>query len=341
MLKINRQLHSFALLETPTLTDSSITERYDLQEFIVNSPAAFFKEIGEELFLVGKELLPSKNVQDRIDLLAIDKEGATVVIELKRGNHKLHMMQAISYAGMISTWASDELLSLLDDEKQESLTEFLECDTDDINRQQRLILIAEAYDYALLVGAEWLSEQYGVSISCCRISMAKDATTDSEYLVCSNVYPAPELAAEATSRVRLGKANRKVKWTDWETALANISNQAVVDFFKEQLDANRESYLRRRVVHYRVDGKRRWWVAARQKNVYVWQQGRFENDVEYWKQRLTNQDSVKPVKNEKCLRMFLENKKDIEVFNRAATNELQSAKWTDGVADSEMDEIDD
>ena len=146
MLKIDRKHRNFMQLETPTLADSLITERYDLQEFIINSPDAFFSEVGEKLFLVGQEILPSKNVQDRIDLLAIDKDGISVIIELKRGNHKLHMMQAISYAGMISSWVSDDFLALLDDENQEALTEFLECDTDDINRHQRIVLIAEAYD---------------------------------------------------------------------------------------------------------------------------------------------------------------------------------------------------
>ena len=47
---------------------------------------------------------------------------------------------------------------------KDALIEFLEVDKEDINRQQRIILIAEAYDYALLIGAEWLSEQYGVDI---------------------------------------------------------------------------------------------------------------------------------------------------------------------------------
>ena len=73
MLKIHRDNQSFSLLDTPTLADVSITERYDLQEFISNSPDDFFKEIGQELFLLGKEIEPSKNVQDRIDLLAVDR----------------------------------------------------------------------------------------------------------------------------------------------------------------------------------------------------------------------------------------------------------------------------
>jgi len=208
MLKIDRTNQSFSLLDAPTLADVSITERYDLQEIISNSPDDFFTEIGQELFLLGKEMEPSKNVGDRIDLLAIDKVGTCVVIELKRGNHKLHMLQAISYAGMMAQWRAEDLLLLLGEAQQEALLDFLEVDRDDINRQQRIILVAEAYDYALLIGAEWLSEQFGVSIVCCRIAVAKDSTTNSEYLVCSNVYPAPELAKEAISRGRTGGGDR-------------------------------------------------------------------------------------------------------------------------------------
>ena len=161
MLRIDRQNQSFSSLETSTLTEASITERYDLQEFISNSPEDFFREFGLELFLIGKEIEPSKNVQDRIDLLAVDKEGECVVVELKRGNNKLQMLQAISYAGMIAQWEPDDFLKLLDDEQQEALTDFLEVDRNDINRRQRIMLIAEAYDYALLIGAEWLSEAAG------------------------------------------------------------------------------------------------------------------------------------------------------------------------------------
>ena len=329
MLKIDRNQQTLSVLNTPSLADSSITERYHLQEFIFNSPIEFFKEIGEELFLIGKEMLPSKMVQDRIDLLAIDKEGACVIIELKRGNNKLQMMQAISYAGMISEWGPSDFYLELSREQEEALDDFLECDKDDINRLQRIILIAEAYDYALLVGAEWLSERFGVGISCCRVALASDKTTNSEYLVCSNVYPTPELATEATSRGGGVKVVRKAKWPDWKTAMENVTNPAIVDFFIEQIDAGRESYLRKRVIHYRTNGKRRWFVAARQKNAYAWQQGRFENDVAFWRDRLSDADRIKPVKNDKCLRMFLETKNDLTAFHQAASTELQSINWAD------------
>ena len=133
MLRIDRNSKNFTLLQTPTLAESSITERYDLQECIANSPAEFFAEMGEELFLVGTEIMPSKDVQDRIDLLTIDREGKVVVIELKRGSNKLQMLQAISYAGMIGQWDTEEFLTKLDEQQQEELESFLDCDTDQIN----------------------------------------------------------------------------------------------------------------------------------------------------------------------------------------------------------------
>lgn len=340
MLKIDRINQSFSLLDTPTLADVSITERYDLQEFICNSPDAFFKELGLELFLLGKEIQASKNVQDRIDILAVDKEGCCVVIELKRGNHKLQMLQAISYAGMISQWESEDFLQLLNDQQQEALTEFLEVDRDAINRQQRIILIAEGYDYALLIATEWLSEHYGVDIICCRIAVAKDAATDSEYLVCSNVYPAPELAMESVARGRKHGGTSKIKWPGWQAALAGISNPAVKSYFEQEVAADRESYLRKRILRYRHEGKRRWFMAARTKNAYVWQQGRFDGDVDFWKSGLSDPEVVKPVKDGQCLRLFLDSAADFRFFHNAATQQLQlqSIEWHGGTADEGMDE---
>jgi hypothetical protein len=343
MLKIDRNKQTFSLLDSPSLAEVSITERYDLQEFISNSPEAFFSEIGEELFLIGKEIEPSRNVQDRIDLLALDKEGACVVVELKRGNHKLHMLQAISYAGMISSWSPDDILQLLDDKQQEALVEFLEVDRESINRLQRIILVAEAYDYALLVGAEWLSEQFGVDVSCCRIAMANDSATGSEYLTCSNIYPAPELSKEAVSRGHRRGESTKAKWSDWSTALSSVTNPAVVAYFESEVASGRESYLAKRILRYRVAGKRRWFLAARNKNAYVWQEGRFEEDVEFWQGGLADPSHVKPVKNKECLRLFLTACDEFQFFHKAVTAELQSRKWIEASHDEDLieSEIDD
>lgn len=237
------------------------------------------------------------------------------------------MLQAISYAGMISSWGLDDFLQLLDDDQQEALSDFLEVDQEAINRKQRLILIAEAYDYALLVGVEWLSEHYGVDIICCRISLAKDSLTDTGYLVCSNVYPAPELAKEALTRGRSRRGASNVKWTDWETALSGITNDSLVSFFKQELASGRETYLPHRSLRYRIAGKRRWSVEARNKSAYVWQTGRFEGDIEFWKHGLSKPEEVKPVGNDEVLRFFLHTADDFLFFQDAINKGLESKEW--------------
>jgi hypothetical protein len=103
---------------------------------------------------------------------------------------------------------------------------------------------------------------------------------------------------------------------------------ALADFFQSQLAENRESYLRKRILHYRIDGKRRWFVAARQTRAYVWQHGRFDNDVEYWQQGLSEQATVKPVKRGRCLRFFLDTRDDFQFFQKAATSGLLKAGWS-------------
>jgi hypothetical protein len=82
VLRIDTTSHRLVQLEAPTLTEASIAERYGLQELIYNSPDAFFTELGQTLFIIGKEVRPSNEVQDRIDLLALDEKGQAVIIEL-------------------------------------------------------------------------------------------------------------------------------------------------------------------------------------------------------------------------------------------------------------------
>lgn len=325
MLRIDRNQKSFVQLTAPTLAQSAITERYDLQEYIFNSPDKFFPEIGQNLFLLGKEVMASADVQDRIDLLAVDKEGACVIVELKRGNHKFHMLQAISYAGMVSQWSAEELLELLESERRESLAEFLDCEPEDINRRQRIILLAEAYDYALLIAAQWLGETHGVDIACCRLAIAKDG--DAEYLVCTNVHPAPEIVEQAIVRGKKG-GGKPAKWTDWSTALKDVNNAALAAYFRQEIDNNREDYLAKRILRFRLANKRRWNVSARRKNAYVWQNGRFAGDVEFWAGKLASTADVRPVKEGQCLRFSLESPADFNAFHEAATKGLSSVVWT-------------
>jgi len=49
MVKISRADKRFSRLVTTTLAAANILERYDLQEYIFNSPEAFCQELGQNL----------------------------------------------------------------------------------------------------------------------------------------------------------------------------------------------------------------------------------------------------------------------------------------------------
>lgn len=337
MLRIDRQKKAFTRLETPRLAEVSIAERSDLQEYIYNSPEAFFEEIGQRLFLVAKEIQPSDDVEDRIDLLALDKDGNAVIIELKRGNHKLQMFQAISYAGMVATWEPGDFLNHLSTEKNEKLQEFLEVEIDEINRRQRMILVAEDFDYSVLIGAEWLNEKYEVDIICCRISLSKDAATGAEFLVCSNIFPAPKVAQQAVRRGRRRAGGGKPKWANWDAVLAALSNQAIVTYFRQEIEAKRENYLPRRSLRYRIENKRRWTVKARSSFAHVSQNGRFEGDITFWRAGLSQPDQVVPLAEDRVLRFRLYTERDCQFFHRAATEQLVGKKWVETTSDEDLE----
>jgi hypothetical protein len=118
------------------------------------------------LLPLGEEIRPSEVVDDRIDLLAVDTDGAAVIIELKRGAHKLELLQALAYAALISDWTPARLIAersrfsrKSENETEEEVDEFLDEGSNTLNGSQRVVLIAEEYDFEVLATAKWLSER--------------------------------------------------------------------------------------------------------------------------------------------------------------------------------------
>jgi len=54
------------------------------------------------------------------------------------------------------------------------------------------------------------------------------------------------------------RPTRPPRWSDWDEALSAITNPAVVEFYRARLKENWPSRLRRRVLNFEVDGKRRF-----------------------------------------------------------------------------------
>jgi hypothetical protein len=301
---------------------------------IRSSPEAFFQDMGETLLLIGEEVRPTEIVDDRIDLLAIDQDGTAVVIELKRGTSKLHLLQALSYAAMISKWNGDRLIAERQrltgrsrDESAEEIEEFLLQELSGLNQGQRIILLAEDFDFAVLITAEWLSERFEMDIRCYR--MVLSAEGDEEFLTCTCIYPAPELAQHAVRRGH-GRGITSLKWANWEQALETISSEAVSTFFKKELAAGRENYLPAKYLVFRVGGKRRFGVSARQKSAYVWQDGRFADDQTFWTKTLGSSAEVLPVRDGTCLRFYLTTTTTFSAFKQAVERDLERAAFIDG-----------
>lgn len=333
MLRIDRENKKFTKLKKSGMSKAGFTERYDLQKMIKNSPEAFFEDMGENLLLIGEEVRPTDFVEDRIDLLAVDQQGCLVVIELKRGSHKLHLLQALSYASMVSKWEHAQIIierqqfvGQSEEDTEEEIEQFLLQDVASLNDSQRLILVAEDFDYEVLITSEWLSEEYDLDIRCYRLALSIE--NDAGFLTCTCIYPPPEITKHARKRGRKGQTPQS-KWPNWDKALEVIRNKAVVEFFKSELKANRESYLRKRILYYRLDGQRRFFIAARTKTAYVWQNRRFPDDEAYWIDKIGKHIDVKPVRNEKALRFFLSQTGDFKQFLDAINKDLPKVEFAE------------
>ena len=345
MLRIDRENKKFTKLGKSGMSKAGFTEKYDLQKMIKNSPEAFFGDMGEKLLLIGEEVRPTDFVEDRIDLLAVDQQGCLVVIELKRGNHKLHLLQALSYASMISKWEHSKIIAerqnfsgQSEEDTEEEIEQFLLQDVANLNDSQRLILIAEDFDYEVLITSEWLSEQYDLDIRCYRLALSIE--NDAEFLTCTCIYPPPEITKHARKRGRKDPTTQS-RWPNWDKALETISNKAVVEFFKSELNTNRENYLSKRIIYYRLGGQRRFFIAARTKTAYVWQERRFLDDEAYWIDKIGKHIDVKPVRGEKALRFFLSQTGDFKRFLDAINEDLPKVEFTEEPFESNEEDKED
>jgi hypothetical protein len=139
------------------------------------------------------------------------------------------------------------------------------------------------------------------------------------------ILPAPELAAQSIPRGPGGP--RVQRWKDWDTALSVVENPAIVQYFKREIESGQECYLPKRILFYKINGKRQFFLAARTKNAYVWQYVRFHEDIEFWKRGLSDPQSVQPVKEGACLRFFLTTEQDLKFFHGAVRRDLTTVEW--------------
>lgn len=141
--------------------------------------------LGEPLLIIGKQVT-IEDVKDRLDLLALDPQGNSVIIELKRGKLRDPVdMQGARYASYIASWKFEDF------EKQASLynsdvndfnfnsTYERFCqdsgvdEIPDLNQEQRIILLGSEVKDKLGSVALWLRE-HGVDIKVIEVNVYKE-----------------------------------------------------------------------------------------------------------------------------------------------------------------------
>ncbi len=166
------------------LTSTSFKEQgmseQEIQAIIKANPEI----LGEDLFIVSEELAPCKDSKKRMDLLAIDKEGNLVVIEIKRDDDGFHMdLQAIRYASMVRLFSIEDIIGYYQKIKGQQLTRelaeqeistFLESkDISQINSDNvRILLVNQDFSKEITNAVLWLNEQ-GLDIKCIKITPYK------------------------------------------------------------------------------------------------------------------------------------------------------------------------
>lgn len=193
--------NGFTRIESGRFVNLNIWERRHIQEWIRQAPDL----LGEELLIVSTEFNRFRNSDDRLDLLALDRRGNLVVIELKRDEHAAYAdLQALRYAAMVSSMTFDKLLpyyqvyqrnvSGIDvdsDTAREQLLDFITQNEDftELSDKPRIILCSEDFSTELTTTVLWLN-QHGMDISCVRIKPHK--VGDQIIVVPSKIIPLQE-----------------------------------------------------------------------------------------------------------------------------------------------------
>lgn len=123
---------------------------------------------GEPLLLINNQV--RTGTQKRADILALDRGGNAVIIELKRDFGQLGVeTQALQYLADFSAYKGESFLSRFAPKKfqRENILGFLgnEAKVDEINMNSRIILVARAFDETVYSLGEWLSSK-GVPFRC-------------------------------------------------------------------------------------------------------------------------------------------------------------------------------
>lgn len=240
MFRLDIASNSITAIERTSFTSLSYGERKHLQEWIAGSPEC----LGEDLLIIQKEFDGFDETRERLDLLALDKDGQPVVIENKLDDSGRDVVwQALKYASYCSALTRSKIVDLyrgylqrqgVDEDPAALLCEFLEvedlADTAfNSGSGQRRILIAANFRREVTSTVLWL-RSHQIDIRCVRATPYK--LQDEVLLSFEQIIPVPEAAdfmigiseksaeSRVTSESDLARYNRRRDF--WTQCLSHL-----------------------------------------------------------------------------------------------------------------------
>jgi len=248
MYRINKEKNNIAKLEERLFSDLKIRERENLQEWIAKNPDM----LGEDLLIIQKEFDGFNDTHERLDLLALDKEGGLVIIENKLDDSGRNVVwQALKYTSYCSTLTNAQIIKMyqayLDayeggGDAKENLLEFLERDEEELllnKNDQRIIFVANKYRKEVTSTVLWLLS-HNIQIQCFRAipyTMAEEI-----FLQIEQIIPLPE-----TKEFMIDAMEKEKEEKSKSKAVAETEAR-LLDFWsslKESLEKRNIDYLDR------------------------------------------------------------------------------------------------
>lgn len=202
MYQIDKSQNRIKQLKVKRFVDLGFHEREHLQEWLANEPAA----LGEDLLVIQKEFDGFDDTNERLDLLALDKDGNLVIIENKLDDSGRDVVwQALKYASYCSTLAKAQIVEMYQKylnrwcgggEAQSLICEFLEVpDLGEVvlnsGNQQRLVLVAAKFRKEVTSTVLWLLS-HKIRLQCFKLTPYEMG--DNLFLNLEQIIPTPEAA---------------------------------------------------------------------------------------------------------------------------------------------------
>lgn len=159
-----------------------------LEKWVIANPAL----AGEPLLVLGSQLAEFAEDKDRLDVLAVDKQGEIVLIELKvDGQFRLTDLQALAYAAGYAGMRTDHFAEILRkrlehegdssatvERAQDAIVEFVdvldEFDEWQPTKRVRIKLLAPGYPKRVLQTVKWLGDVYRMPIEAIQVQLYED-----------------------------------------------------------------------------------------------------------------------------------------------------------------------